>query len=51
MNHYLNKDFTYWNPKLTTPPMLYILNCIFALPLIRIGFSVLIACRLINTYK
>ncbi|CAD8069504.1 unnamed protein product [Paramecium primaurelia] len=50
MQHYLDSDFAYWNPKLTTPPMLYFLNYPFIVLLSKMGFSTLIACRIINTF-
>lgn len=51
MQHYLDSDFTYWNPKLTTPPMLYVLNYPFVMILTKFGLNVLNSCRFINTYN
>ncbi|CAK80160.1 unnamed protein product (macronuclear) [Paramecium tetraurelia] len=50
MQHYLDSDFAYWNPKLTTPPMLYFLNYPFIVLLSKMGLSTLMACRIINTF-
>lgn len=51
MQHYLDHDFTYWNPKLTTPPILYLLNLLPITILSYISSNTLILCRLLNTYQ
>ena len=49
MNEYLKNNFTYWNSKITTPPGQYFLNYLPVKYLIKTGFPLLLACRLLNS--
>jgi hypothetical protein len=47
--HYLDGNFSYWNPKLTTPPALYLLNLPLVRQLSKLGLPILTICRLANS--